>query len=173
MTAVATPERTTTGVTVAHRRRIRWGRVGLYTFLTVMAVVWLFPLAWAVYTALRPFSDTQARGYISLPGTLNFDNTYTRAADVTTTFPAQNIGLSLAALMLGIPTSTSIADNNGFDISNNWFGTFVQEGTAMLAEGGGSFSRAVIRASSACSSRQSWSPQSWTRSLFSSCVRPT
>jgi multiple sugar transport system permease protein len=74
MTAVATPERTTTGVTVAHRRRIRWGRVGLYAFLTVMAVVWLFPLAWAVYTALRPFSDTQARGYISLPGTLNFDN---------------------------------------------------------------------------------------------------
>jgi multiple sugar transport system permease protein len=74
MTAVATPDRAATGVTVAHRRRIRWGRVGLYLFLTVMAVVWLFPLAWAVYTALRPFSDTQARGYISLPGTLNFDN---------------------------------------------------------------------------------------------------
>ena len=39
-----------------------------------MAIVWLFPLAWAIYTALRPYSDTQAAGYISLPQTLNFQN---------------------------------------------------------------------------------------------------
>jgi len=56
------------------RRRVRRGRLLLYGFLTVMAVTWLFPLLWAVYTALRPYSDTLARGYISLPGTLNFDN---------------------------------------------------------------------------------------------------
>jgi len=74
MTAVVAPERAKSEVVVTHRRRIRWGRVALYGFLTLMAVVWLFPLAWAVYTALRPYSDTQARGYISLPGTLNFNN---------------------------------------------------------------------------------------------------
>jgi multiple sugar transport system permease protein len=39
-----------------------------------MAVTWLFPLVWAVYTALRPYADTAQRGYISLPGTLNVDN---------------------------------------------------------------------------------------------------
>jgi hypothetical protein len=60
-------------------------------------------------------------------GTFNYDNTYTRAADTTNVFPAQQIGLSLAAFMMGIPTSVSIADNNGFDVRNNYFGTFVQD----------------------------------------------
>ena len=36
--------------------------------------------------------------------TFNYDNTYTRAADTTNVFPAQQIGLSLAAFMLGMPT---------------------------------------------------------------------
>ena len=53
-------------------------------------------------------------------GTFAFDNTYTRAADTTNVFPAQQVGLSLAALMLGIPTSVSIDDNNGFDVRNNY-----------------------------------------------------
>ena len=43
-------------------------------------------------------------------GTFNYDNTYTRAADTTNVFPAQQVGLSLAAFMLGMPTSVSIAD---------------------------------------------------------------
>src|SRR4029079_3643535 len=60
-------------------------------------------------------------------GTFNYDNTYTRAADTTNTFPAQQLGLSLAAFMLGMPTSVSIADNQGFDVRNNYFGTYVQD----------------------------------------------
>jgi len=39
-----------------------------------MVAVWLFPLFWAVYSSLRPISDTIQRGYVSWPGTLNFDN---------------------------------------------------------------------------------------------------
>jgi multiple sugar transport system permease protein len=46
----------------------------LYAFLTLMAATWLFPLLWALYTALRPISDTLRDGYISLPTTLNLDN---------------------------------------------------------------------------------------------------
>jgi multiple sugar transport system permease protein len=60
-------------VTTTPRRRRR-PRVLLYAFLTLMALTWLFPLLWAVYTALRPYADTLANGYISLPTTLNFDN---------------------------------------------------------------------------------------------------
>jgi hypothetical protein len=60
-------------------------------------------------------------------GTFNYDNTYTRAADTTNVFPAQQIGLSLAAFMLGMPTSVSIADDSGFDVRNNYVGTFVQD----------------------------------------------
>jgi multiple sugar transport system permease protein len=55
-------------------RMVRLPRLALYGFLSAMALVWLFPLAWAIYTALRPFSDTQLHGYISFPSQLNFDN---------------------------------------------------------------------------------------------------
>jgi multiple sugar transport system permease protein len=56
------------------RRPIRGRRIALYVFLTFMAVTWLFPLLWAIYTALRPYSDTLAHGYISLPGTISLEN---------------------------------------------------------------------------------------------------
>jgi len=55
----------------------RWptpGRVILHAFLIVMALVWLFPLAWPIYTALRPIGDTITYGYVSWPSHLNFDN---------------------------------------------------------------------------------------------------
>ncbi len=61
-------------VPATRSRRMTRPRIALYAFLTVMAVIWLFPLAWAVYTALRPFADTQANGYISLPSSLSIDN---------------------------------------------------------------------------------------------------
>ena len=62
-------------------------------------------------------------------GTFSYDNQYTRATDETnsTVYPSQNLGLSLAAFMLGMPSSTSIADNQGFDVRNNYFGTFAQD----------------------------------------------
>ena len=60
-------------------------------------------------------------------GTFSYDNTYTRAADTTNVFPAQQIGLSLAAFMLGMPTTVSIADDSGFDVRNRSFGSFVQD----------------------------------------------
>lgn len=64
-----------TAVTVVrHRRLIRPGRVALHGFLTVTAALWLFPLLWAIYASLRPYSETLLSGYVSLPGTLNFDN---------------------------------------------------------------------------------------------------
>jgi len=49
-------------------------RVVLYAFLTFMAVTWLFPLIWAIYAALRPYSDVLKNGYISLPSSLSVDN---------------------------------------------------------------------------------------------------
>jgi hypothetical protein len=60
-------------------------------------------------------------------GSFTYDNTYTRAADTTNVFPAQQIGLSLAAFMLGMPSSVSIADDSGFDVRNQSLGSFVQD----------------------------------------------
>ncbi|MDN5754367.1 MAG: carbohydrate ABC transporter permease [Arthrobacter sp.] len=53
---------------------LRPGRVILHVGLIVWAVLWLAPLAWAVYTSLRPYSETAEKGYVSLPDTLNFNN---------------------------------------------------------------------------------------------------
>jgi multiple sugar transport system permease protein len=39
-----------------------------------MAVTWLFPLLWALFASLRPYRDTLANGYISVPQILNLDN---------------------------------------------------------------------------------------------------
>lgn len=43
-------------------------------FLALVTLAWLAPTLWALYTSLRPFSDTAARGYFSLPGTLDLSN---------------------------------------------------------------------------------------------------
>src|SRR5450755_2767584 len=55
-------------------RRPATSRVALQAFLMVTAALWLLPVAWAIYTSLRPYADTAARGYVSLPGVLNFQN---------------------------------------------------------------------------------------------------
>ncbi len=56
------------------RMRIRPARAALHAFLIVMVAGWLFPLLWAVYTALRPISDTVKNGYFSLAGSLSLSN---------------------------------------------------------------------------------------------------
>ncbi|HSG86116.1 MAG TPA: carbohydrate ABC transporter permease [Candidatus Limnocylindrales bacterium] len=56
------------------RRRRRLSRVALQLFLISMAVVWLVPLGWAVYTSFRPYDETLRLGYVSLGGEYNFDN---------------------------------------------------------------------------------------------------
>jgi multiple sugar transport system permease protein len=59
---------------VIHKTRRPLRRTVLYAFLTLMAITWLFPLLWAMYTAFRPLEDTLKNGYISLPSTLSLDN---------------------------------------------------------------------------------------------------
>jgi multiple sugar transport system permease protein len=93
----------------ARRARIRRSRVALYLFLTFMAVTWLFPLLWAVYTAFRPYSDTLAHGYISLPGALsleNFTDAWTRGQishfyvnSLIVTIPAVILTLFIASMV--------------------------------------------------------------------------
>ena len=56
------------------KRRIRKGRIALQAFLITMSLVWIFPLAWAFFTALRPLSDTIKNGYWSWPTSLTFQN---------------------------------------------------------------------------------------------------
>ncbi len=48
--------------------------MALHTFLILAVALWLFPLLWAVYTALRPISDTVKNGYFSWAGKLDLSN---------------------------------------------------------------------------------------------------
>ena len=70
-------------ITTRSRVMIRPARVALHAFLIVMAVVWLWPLVWAVYTSLRPLSDTTQNGYLSWPSgglsLVNYQNAWTQA----------------------------------------------------------------------------------------------
>jgi multiple sugar transport system permease protein len=56
-----------------HRRR-RHRRIGTYIFITLLAIVWVFPLVWALFAALRTDRDTVKNGYFSWPTGLTLDN---------------------------------------------------------------------------------------------------
>ncbi|MFE9994985.1 carbohydrate ABC transporter permease [Streptomyces avermitilis] len=49
-------------------------QTGRHLMLGGIALLWLVPLLWAMYTSLRPYSDTAKHGYLSWPHSLGFDN---------------------------------------------------------------------------------------------------
>ncbi len=59
----------------------RSGRLGLTLFVLVMALMWLFPLVWAVINSFRDYQFTAKNGYVSWGGfTLeNYKNAWERA----------------------------------------------------------------------------------------------
>ena len=62
-------------------RRLKLPRIGLHAFLIATAIVWLAPVAWAVFTSFRPYSDTAKHGYVSLPHSVslvNYRNAWTQ-----------------------------------------------------------------------------------------------
>ena len=76
MTAAASPIAARQSAVIARKPRRTGRRFLLHAFLTAVCALWLFPLAWAVYTSLRPYADTasNAFGYISIGGHYNLDN---------------------------------------------------------------------------------------------------
>ena len=71
-----------------------------------------------VFTSMGP-------GYTS--GNFVFDNTYTRRNDDTSVAPAGNLGLSWAAFMLGIPTTSSVDANDSYATSNPYYSGYIQD----------------------------------------------
>jgi multiple sugar transport system permease protein len=60
------------------KKPVRPARILLHAFLIFTALSFLFPLLWAAYTSLRPYSDTAVNGYFSIARSLSFTN-YTHA----------------------------------------------------------------------------------------------
>jgi multiple sugar transport system permease protein len=65
---------TTEDTRPVRKRPLTASRVVLHAFLIITALVWLAPVAWAVFTSLRPYADTATNGYVSWPSSLSLDN---------------------------------------------------------------------------------------------------
>ena len=51
-----------------------WGQVASQAFLIIASVLWVLPILFALYVAVRPYSDTRKYGYVSMPHHITFDN---------------------------------------------------------------------------------------------------
>ncbi|WP_328474757.1 carbohydrate ABC transporter permease [Streptomyces sp. NBC_00448] len=50
------------------------GQIASQAFLIVASVLWILPILFALYVAVRPYSDTSKYGYVSMPHHLTFQN---------------------------------------------------------------------------------------------------
>ncbi|MDO5618920.1 carbohydrate ABC transporter permease [Kocuria sp.] len=101
MSAVTDTQLPTTGLEKSGsktRRRSKPGRQLVFQIvLACVAFAWMVPLLWALYTSLRPYSETAEKGYVSLPDTLTFQN-------YTTAWTQGNMGqYFLNSLIIAVP----------------------------------------------------------------------
>ncbi|MCW2873332.1 carbohydrate ABC transporter permease [Actinacidiphila oryziradicis] len=90
--------------------RIRPARLVLHLFLAGTALAWLAPLLWALYAALRPYSETSAKGYVSLPDKLsldNFTNAFTQSG--MTHYFMNTLVIAVPAVLLTLFLSSCVA----------------------------------------------------------------
>jgi multiple sugar transport system permease protein len=98
-----------------------WGQVASQAFLIVASVLWLLPIAFALYVAVRPYSDTSKYGYVSMPHHLTFQNfkdAWTQSDmlhyfwnSVMITVPAVIIVLALASGVAFVLTRVNVKFN--------------------------------------------------------------
>jgi multiple sugar transport system permease protein len=87
----------------------RMARIGSQIFMIIMTVLWVTPILFALYVALRPETETNKLGYVSLPHKLtfeNFSNAWTQSDmwkfflnSVYVTVPAVLLTLFLASMV--------------------------------------------------------------------------
>jgi multiple sugar transport system permease protein len=97
------------GTTATKHRPLTPGRVGLQVFLLVAALVWLFPVLWAVLNSFRDYAYTAQNGYVSFGGfTLqNYVNAW-QQADFGRTLLNSAI-ITIPAVLLTLFLSSCIA----------------------------------------------------------------
>ncbi|MFC8228868.1 carbohydrate ABC transporter permease [Streptomyces sp. NPDC057287] len=97
------------------------GQILSQVFLVTASVLWLLPLLFALYVAVRPYSDTRKHGYVSLPHDLtlsNFSDAWSQANmgrffwnSILITVPAVVIVLLLAAGAAFVLTRVNVKIN--------------------------------------------------------------
>lgn len=98
--------------TGTHKKRtpVRPARILLHVFLAGAALAWLAPLLWAVYAALRPYSETSEKGYVSWPDKLTFEN-FTNAYQQSemTHYFVNTLIIAVPAVLLTLFLSSMVA----------------------------------------------------------------
>ena len=56
------------------KARVRPARILLYAFISLTALLWLVPIAGAIFASFRPYAETVRDGFFSWPQTLTLDN---------------------------------------------------------------------------------------------------
>ncbi|MGW2282611.1 carbohydrate ABC transporter permease [Streptomyces sp. NPDC001770] len=97
------------------------GQVLSQIFLVSASVLWLLPIGFALYVAVRPYSDTRKHGYVSLPHGLtlgNFSDAWSQADmgrffwnSIVITVPAVLVVLALASGAAFVLTRVNIKVN--------------------------------------------------------------
>jgi multiple sugar transport system permease protein len=111
-----------TAVTLARRPRgPRLGGIAAQVFMFVMTLLWVVPILFALYVALRPQTETNKLGYVSLPHSLtleNFKNAWTQSDmwkfflnSVYVTVPAVLLTLLLASMVAYVVSRLSFRFN--------------------------------------------------------------
>ncbi|MBS2533146.1 carbohydrate ABC transporter permease [Catenulispora sp. NF23] len=103
------------------KKPLRWGQIASQVFLICACVLWLLPIVFALYVALRPYSDTQKYGYVSLPHHLtlkNFSDAWSQSDmvhyfwnSVLITVPSVIIVLALASGLAFVLTRVNVKIN--------------------------------------------------------------
>src|SRR5215207_3591635 len=63
-----------TAVGSPRRVRVRPARILLYAFISLTALIWLVPIAGAIFASFRPYAETVRDGFFSWPHSLTVDN---------------------------------------------------------------------------------------------------
>jgi multiple sugar transport system permease protein len=86
-------------------------RRALHLFLVAMSLVWLFPFAWALYMALRPYGDIITAGSaLSWPSSLTLDNFFTAWDQATLPhFFLNTLVIAIPAVILALFLASMVA----------------------------------------------------------------
>lgn len=89
--------------------KLTTGRIVLYVALTIMALMWLFPMLWALYNSFRDYGFTLEHGFVSFGGfTLaNFPNAWRRGGFATSF--GNSAVITILAVFFTLAVSSSMA----------------------------------------------------------------
>jgi multiple sugar transport system permease protein len=111
--AVLTPEalgEVTRPSAPTRRRALTPGSVAAQVFMIVAVVLWIAPVAFALYVSLRPIKETDRLGYVSLPHSLtfkNFTNAWTQS-DMGRFF-LNSLWITLPAVVITLVMASAVA----------------------------------------------------------------